>query len=76
MVSAGVLLWGRGTHIPFIEFPFDIAEIGGALSLIGLFLTVDAVRWNNLKYPLRYAEWQDSYFCVRCSRVTIIERVD
>ncbi len=55
------LVFGKGTHIPFIAFPFDFSEIGAALSLVGIFLTVDAVRSNILKYPLRFEQWQNSY---------------
>jgi hypothetical protein len=76
LVSFAALLFGKGTHIPFIAFPFDFSEIGAASALVGVFVTVDAVRWNILKYPLRYEQWQNSYWCVRCSRVSIIERVD
>ena len=74
--SVGALLWGRDSYIPLVAFPFDISEIGAALAVVGIFLTVDAVRWNRLKYPLRYSEWESSFFCVKCGRVTIIEVVD
>jgi hypothetical protein len=76
LVSFASLLFGKGTHIPFISFPFDFSEIGAASALVAVFLVVDAVRWNILKYPLRFEQWQNSYWCVRCSRVSIIERVD
>ena len=76
LVSFAALVFGKGDHIPFIAFPFDFSEIGAASALVGVFLTVDAVRWNILKYPLRFEQWQNSYWCVRCSRVSIIERVD
>ena len=68
--------FGKGGRIPFIQAPFDFYVIGVASALAGVFLIVDAVRWNILKYPLRFEQWQNSYWCVRCSRVSIIERGD
>jgi hypothetical protein len=74
LVSFAALLFGKGGRIPFIQAPFDFSVIGAASALAGVFLIVDAVRWNILKYPLRFEQWQNSYWCVRCSRVSIIER--
>ncbi|RZU29085.1 hypothetical protein [Edaphobacter modestus] len=74
-MAFALTFYGRGVFLPFVNIGYDISVIGAVLALSGIFLVVDAVRWNQMKYPLRHEEWMNSYFCVKCSRVTIIEAV-
>src|SRR5262245_48625774 len=56
--------------------PLDLSVIGAASSITVVFLTVDAVRWNMIKFQYRYEQWQNSYLCVRCSQTCIIDCID
>ena len=43
--------------------------------ILAAFYLLDGVRWNRFSYPRRMATWESSYFCKRCSRVTILQLV-
>jgi hypothetical protein len=72
-----VVLLGVGTLAAATKYQFrpEICETASVVFLFGIFLIVDAIRWNKWKYPLRMTTWENSYLCSRCSKVTIIEPV-
>ena len=70
---AGLLLLTRVELIPAIA---GKAELTFALTaLLGIFLVLDGIRWNRNTYPKKMDTWSSSYFCVRCSRVSILRPV-
>jgi DNA-directed RNA polymerase subunit RPC12/RpoP len=72
-----VVLLGVGTLAAATKYQFrpEICETASMVFLFGMFLIVDAIRWNKWKYPLRMTTWENSYLCSRCSKVSIIEPV-
>jgi hypothetical protein len=62
--------------LPTIQFLDAYAATMDVISdltiLLGAFLVVDAFRWNRFSYSGRMDTWENSFFCVRCSRVTIL----
>lgn len=74
IIGLGMMLVDREIHLPIFT-QSDFSSAGVVLALTGVFLMMDAIRWNKKKYPLRLEDWRNSFFCTRCSRVTVIERV-
>ncbi len=71
---AGVSV-GKGARIPFAA-AYDVSEFSGVLAILAVLLIFNAIRWNQFKYPVKMEGWQNSYFCTRCARVSVIERVN
>jgi hypothetical protein len=53
----------------------NVELILAGTALLGVFVVLDGLRWNRFTYPRRMDTWSSSYFCVRCSRVTILRPV-
>ena len=72
-----VVLLGVGTLAASTMYQLrsEISEVASVVFLFGIFMVFDAIRWNKLKFPLRMARWENSYLCLRCSKVTVIEPV-
>jgi hypothetical protein len=73
VAAAGVLLLTRVQLIPSVATNVELMLAGTAL--LGVFVVLDGLRWNRFTYPRRMDTWSSSYFCVRCSRVTILRPV-
>jgi hypothetical protein len=73
VAAAGVLLLTRVQLIPSVAKNVELMLAGTAL--LGVFVVLDGLRWNRFTYPRRMDTWSSSYFCVRCSRVTILRPV-
>ncbi|HXP09668.1 MAG TPA: hypothetical protein VN828_14265 [Acidobacteriaceae bacterium] len=71
--AAGALLLTRVQLIPSVATNVELTLAGAAL--LGVFVVLDGLRWNRFTYPRRMDTWSSSYFCVRCSRVTILRPV-
>lgn len=65
---------GDGRPVPAIHLPFDLSTLGLIGGLIGVFLVMDAIRFNRIVYPRKMADWRDSYHCRRCNRIKIIRK--
>lgn len=68
----GLALYAAGSRYQ-LQSEFSVA--GAIVLVVGVFLLADAIRWNRFKYPVRMASWENSYLCLRCSKVTVIEPV-
>jgi hypothetical protein len=73
VAAAGLLLLTRVQLIPSVATNVELAFT--VTGLLGVFVVLDGLRWNRLTYPRRMETWSSSYFCVRCSRVTILRPV-
>jgi len=73
VAAAGLLLLTRVELIPSVATNVELTF--AATGLLGVFVVLDGLRWNRLTYPRRMDTWSSSYFCVRCSRVTILRPV-
>lgn len=56
-----------GREIPVSMISLVLLMTG---SLIGAFHFL----WNRVQYPKEMARWEDSYYCSRCSKITIIRQ--
>ena len=72
-----VLLLGLALYAAASRYQLhsEFSEAGAIVLVFGVFLLADAIRWNRFKYPVRMASWENSYLCLRCSKVTVIEPV-
>lgn len=67
-VASLVLLWFSNTiAVDGITVPALVFTAATAAIL------VYAIKWNISDYPALFTVWQNSYFCMKCGRVTIVD---
>jgi hypothetical protein len=73
VAAAALLLLTRVQFIPSVATNVELTL--AATALLGVFVVLDSLRCNRFTYPQRMDTWSSGYFCVRCSRVTILRPV-
>lgn len=73
MVGLGVAV---SRYVPDVLFGRAIpaSTISLVLLLTGSLIGAFHFLWNRMQYPKEMARWEDSYYCPRCSKITVIRQ--